>query len=141
MAVNAVRPAPFLVKPNEPPLSEITPLRTRSLPVGCPMNELAVRLILPSFVEPLPLDRSNPLENYRLIRRELDLHSRALADKPEIVVVSKAELTGAEEVRQRLEQELGRPVLGISAVTGQGLAGLVSGVVDQLAALPVEAGA
>jgi GTP-binding protein len=95
--------------------------------------------ILIHLVEPLPADGSDPLHNYHVIRRELELHSRALAEKLEIVAVSKAELTGSEEVRQRLERELGREVLSISAVTGRGLAQLVSQVVERLNALAVEA--
>ncbi len=96
--------------------------------------------VLVHLVEPLPADGSDPAQNYRIIRRELELHSQALADKPEIVAVSKAELTGSEEARQRLARELGRQVLAISAVTGQGLAQLVRNVVEMLNALPVEAG-
>jgi GTP-binding protein len=96
--------------------------------------------VLIHLVEPFPPDGSDPLQNYRTIRRELELHSRALAEKPEIVAVSKAELTGSEEVRQRLERELEREVLAVSAVTGQGLARLVGAVVERLAATPVEAG-
>ena len=46
--------------------------------------------------------------------------------------MSKAELTGSAEVQRRLEQELARPVLALSAVTGQGLADLVRAVVEQL---------
>lgn len=88
--------------------------------------------VLVHLVEPLPLDGRDPLENYHTIRRELELHSRELAAKPEIVAVSKAELTGSEEVRERLEKELGRPVLAVSAVTGQGMARLVNEVMRQL---------
>jgi GTP-binding protein len=96
--------------------------------------------VLVHLVEPLPPDGSDPLLNYRLIRRELELHDRVLADKPEVVAISKAELTGSEEVRARLQQELGREVLAVSAVTGQGLAQLVRAVVDQLTEVPAEAG-
>jgi len=71
--------------------------------------------------------------------RELELHGRELAFKPEVVAVSKAELTGSEEVRARLERELGRPVLAISAVTGRGLSDLVRAVVEELQALPAAA--
>ncbi|MBV9122920.1 MAG: GTPase ObgE, partial [Planctomycetes bacterium] len=81
--------------------------------------------VLVHLVEPFPPDNSDPLHNYRILRRELELHSRELAAKPEVVVVSKAELTGSEQVRERLERELGREVLAISAVTGQGLSRLV----------------
>jgi GTPase len=92
------------------------------------------------LVEPLPTDGSDPLHNYRVIRRELELHGRLLANKPEILAVSKAELTGSADVRQRLEDELGKPVLAISAVTGAGLADLVRAVVANLHELPAEVG-
>jgi GTP-binding protein len=94
--------------------------------------------VLVHLVEPLPADGSDPLHNYQVIRRELELHSRELAAKPEIVVVSKAELTGSDEVRRRLESELGRPVLAISAVTGQGLPQLVGAVVEELSRVAAE---
>jgi GTP-binding protein len=88
--------------------------------------------VLVHLVEPLPPDGSDPLNNYRILRRELELHGRGLADKPEIVVISKAELTGSEAIRERLEQELGREVLAISSVTGQELSRLVGEVARQL---------
>jgi GTP-binding protein len=88
--------------------------------------------VLVHLVEPLPPDGSDPLHNYRVIRRELELHGRDVAAKPEVVVLSKAELPGSEEVRQRLERELSREVTGVSAVTGQGLARLVGAVVERL---------
>lgn len=94
--------------------------------------------VLVHLIEPMPPDGSDPVQNYRSIRRELELHGHALTDKPEIVAVSKAEVTGSAEVRQRLEGELGRPVLALSAVTGQGLADLVRAVVEQLQAARIE---
>jgi GTP-binding protein len=88
--------------------------------------------VLVHLVEPLPLDGSDPLQNYRTVRRELELHGRALAEKPEVVAVSKCELPDSEDVRALLERELGREVLALSAVTGQGLAQLVGQVAQVL---------
>jgi GTP-binding protein len=90
--------------------------------------------VLVHLVEPLPPDGSDPVQNYRVIRQELELHGQGLAAKPEVVAVSKAELTGSEEVRERLEKEIGKPVLAVSSVTGQGLADLVRAIVAQLTA-------
>jgi GTP-binding protein len=90
--------------------------------------------VLVHLVEPLPPDGSDPLHNYRMVRQELELYSHDLAAKPEVVAVSKAELPGSEDVRQRLERDLGREVLAISAVTGQGLARLVGEIARRLAA-------
>jgi GTP-binding protein len=94
--------------------------------------------ILVHLVEPFPADASDPVANYRVIRRELGLHSRVLAEKPEIILLSKAELTGAEAVRSRLERELRQEVLAVSAVTGQGLSRLVGKVVELLGSIPLE---
>ncbi|MFQ3591997.1 MAG: GTPase ObgE [Gemmataceae bacterium] len=88
--------------------------------------------VLIHVVEPLPMDESNPIENYRIIRRELQLYRPELINRPEILVLSKSELTGSSEVRARFRDELGLEPLAVSAVTGQGLNELIRRVVEQL---------
>jgi GTPase len=95
--------------------------------------------VLVHLVEPFPADGSDPVANYRTIRKELELYSRVLAAKPEVVALSKAELTGTGEVCERLVRELGRPVIAISAVTGQGLSQLVGTVAESLKDVLAEA--
>ena len=77
--------------------------------------------VLVHLVEPMPMDGSDPVENYRTIRSELVEYGHGLGERPEIIAVSKAELPDAEEVRERLAAETGRDVLLFSSVTGQGL--------------------
>jgi GTP-binding protein len=77
--------------------------------------------ILVHLVEPAPVDGSDPLANYEAIHNELREYNAALVERPELVVVTKAELPEADEVRAALQERLGRPVLAISAVTGEGL--------------------
>ncbi len=89
--------------------------------------------VLIHLVEPFPSDSGDPVKNYHAIRKELHDYIIPLDTKPEIVCVSKAELTGAEEVQKSLAADLGREVLLISAVTGQGLQTLVGRVVQMLA--------
>jgi GTP-binding protein len=88
--------------------------------------------VLVHLIEPLPLDGADPVANYRMVRRELELYRQELATKPEVVAMSKCELTGSDEVRARIERELGCEVIAISAVTGQGLAQLVGRVAEEL---------
>ncbi len=88
--------------------------------------------IIVHLVEPLPIDASDPVENYRAIRRELTEYQQQLGERPEILVVTKAELPTAADVRQRLQQATGKPVLMISAVTGEGLPVLTQSIVAQL---------
>lgn len=95
------------------------------------------RLVI-HLVEPFPSDGGDPLKNYRVIRNELELYSPALAAKPEFIAVSKAELTGSKDVRDRFAAELGREVHAISAVTGQGLQPLMNAVMARLQELKKE---
>lgn len=88
--------------------------------------------ILVHLVEPEPLDGSDPLENYRVIRHELEHYSQELAARPEILVVSKAELPEAAEFQKKLAAETGRDILLISAVTGQGLNQMIGRIASEL---------
>jgi GTP-binding protein len=81
--------------------------------------------IIVHLVEPVPVDGSDPLANYHTIRFELEQHAAELGHRPEIIVLSKSELPGAEEVHRRLSESLGHEVLSISAVTGQNLKKLI----------------
>lgn len=88
--------------------------------------------ILVHLVEPAPADGSDPLTNYRVVAGELEQYDVKLGNRPQIVVVSKAELPEAADVRQQLSDALGHEVLAISAVTGQGLDRLMHAIVREL---------
>jgi len=88
--------------------------------------------ILVHLVEPEPLDGTDPLANYRTIRDELLLYDERLGRRVEIVAVTKADLPAAAAVREQMAAALGRPVLLVSAVTGQGLNDLVAVAVRAL---------
>ena len=91
--------------------------------------------VLVHLIEPEPLDQTDPLENYRQIREELRLYDPSLVNRPEIVVVSKAELPASGATAARLQEELGRPVLLLSAVTGKGLPQLIACIWRELMSL------
>lgn len=88
--------------------------------------------ILVHLVEPEPVDGSDPLANYRAIRNELRLYDARLAARPEIPVLTKAELPGALEASRKLSEALGYEVLAVSAVTGAGLDQLLYTIVAAL---------
>jgi GTPase len=62
-----------------------------------------------------------PVEAYRMIRRELEKYSPALAAREELLVGNKLDLTEAPAALERLSGELGRSIVGISGAVGTGL--------------------
>jgi GTP-binding protein len=84
------------------------------------------------LVEPAPMDQTDPIQNYHQIREELRLYDQTLAERPEIICVSKCEFPEAAETIEKLKAETGRPVLQLSSATGQGLQDLVRAIVPIL---------
>ncbi len=91
--------------------------------------------LLVHLVDSVPIDGSDPVANYRTIRGELERYSRALASRPEIVVLTKIDLTGADEARGRFVGETGIEPMAISAVTGQGIPALIARIAADLSRL------
>jgi GTP-binding protein len=90
--------------------------------------------ILVHLVEPMPMDQSDPIENYHAIRKELAEYSEELGKRPEILAITKAELPDAKGIHEAMCENLGRKdILIISAVTGQGLNELVNKIATLLA--------
>ncbi len=90
--------------------------------------------LLVHLVEPAPIDETDPLENYKSIRAELCEYDESLGKRDEIVVVTKSELAGAEEVRQAIETATQRDVFLISALSGDGLGELKSEIMKRVEA-------
>ena len=80
--------------------------------------------VLVHLLELEPSDRSDAIENYRMIRGELEAYSEVLAGKKEIVVLNKGDLLGGEEDwaegAAMIGGELGCEVMVISGATGTG---------------------
>ena len=77
--------------------------------------------ILVHILDIMPLDGSDPVDNYHAIRKELAQHSRILAEKDEVVVANKIDLDPDGIRLKDLQERLDRKIVPISAATGQGI--------------------
>jgi len=85
--------------------------------------------VLVHLLDPDPSDGSDPIDNYHVIRRELAGYSRMLADKPQIIALSKMDLIGDDEDREAavelIRQKIDRRLYPLSSATGEGLSPLL----------------
>ena len=80
----------------------------------------------------------NLLEQFDIINSELKRHDATLADKPQLVVLTKNDVTDVREraeIARPLFEERGYQVFTISAISGDGLKELVEEVGTRLDAL------
>ena len=81
----------------------------------------------------------DPVEDIAVIDRELARYSAELATHPQIIVANKADAVEDERNWERVKAEaekLGRPVIRVSAATGEGLSDLIRLAATELEKLP-----
>ncbi len=69
----------------------------------------------------VPLDAPDAQQGYEMLRREAAAYGAHLAEKPHVVVLTKADLLAAGGAPPAVEAPEARAVLAISAVAGRGL--------------------
>jgi GTP-binding protein len=84
--------------------------------------------LLVHLIEPEPVDGTDPIENYFLIRNELQKYNPRLTERPELTVVTKADLPAAAPVAQALAEKIGGEVHLISSASGLGIDRLIRAI-------------
>ncbi len=72
----------------------------------------------------IDVTQDDPVRAYDIIRGELEAYGNGLAEKQELVALTKCDAVveeTANDAAARLEEHLGEPVLRLSAVSGQGV--------------------
>jgi GTP-binding protein len=91
--------------------------------------------VLVHLVDLHPAEGGDPADAYRVVRTEIEAYGHGLADRPEVVAGTKADLAPLAEAREaarRLGRRIRRPVVPVSAVSGAGLPELVAAIVEAL---------
>jgi GTPase len=100
--------------------------------------------ILAHLVDIVPVDESDPVENFRMIESELKAYSPALAAKPRWIIFSKCDLADQElrdEVGLRFEKMLRedsestdkkRPVTFLSSASTEGIKAFIDALGDRV---------
>ena len=87
----------------------------------------------------------DPVNDYRMINQELEQFNPEMAEKPQLVVINKLDVTEVREAQDDLTQRLmeaigdkGSSVQFVSAATGEGVNTLMGSIFRTLAEMPVE---
>jgi GTP-binding protein len=74
---------------------------------------------------------NDPVTAYKTVRHELEAYGHGLAEKPEIVALSKVDAMTAEAIKRqtaKLEKACGKPSLVLSAQAGEGVGEALRGL-------------
>ncbi len=89
--------------------------------------------ILIHLIDSGSIDPDSPLDNFNLINKELSRYSQTLAQKDQVIVLNKIDLTGTQNRIQAFETALPHlEIHKISAATGQGVSDLIKVLASRL---------
>jgi len=97
--------------------------------------------VLVHVIDVFPIDESDPVKNFKIIEKELNLYSSEMAGRPRIIALNKIDLIDKDKLKtlKKKFEKFDLPVFPISGVTGEGLEPLMdacSTILDE--ALPKE---
>ncbi|MDR0734471.1 MAG: GTPase ObgE [Elusimicrobiota bacterium] len=96
--------------------------------------------VLLHLVDPAGFGGIDAVKSIKILEDELKTFSKDLAKKPRIIVVNKADTSGAEEVFEKIKNKYAKlPLFLISAAARKGLGKVLDETVKTLAAKPVKA--
>lgn len=81
----------------------------------------------------IDISATDPLEAYRMVRKELTLFSSKLSEKAEIIAINKADILDEKiglKIAEDLSRKSSKPVYIISAVTGKNVKDIIKKAVD-----------
>ncbi len=78
----------------------------------------------------------DPVQDYRIINRELERYSPKLAALPQIVCLNKCDLVSDPAHIDAVERALGVPTIRLRAISGDGTQELIRSIAQQLRELP-----
>lgn len=108
------------------------------------LKHLSRTRILLHLLDVMPVDGSDPVNNFKVIEEELSKYSPAIATKERWLVLSKIDLL-PEEQQRTLQQQLtavlpeNAPLFSVSSATGAGLKGLMNAISDYFSGLTEQA--
>jgi GTP-binding protein len=77
--------------------------------------------VVAHILDIMPSDNSDPLDNYKSLRKELEQYSEILTKKEELIVANKIDLDPDGKILRKLKKKLDKQIYPISAVTGEGI--------------------
>jgi GTP-binding protein len=88
--------------------------------------------VIAHIIDMSAFEGRDPVEDYKIINKELENFNKKIMDKPQIVIANKMDMESSKENLERFKKEVNCEVYPISAETGEGLDKVLIKLADML---------
>lgn len=78
----------------------------------------------------------DPINDYKIIRKELESFNKSIIEKPEIIIANKMDMPSALENLEKFKKEINKEIIPISAINNEGLKEVIFKLADMLDQIP-----
>lgn len=78
----------------------------------------------------------DPINDYKIIRKELEKFNKSIIEKPEIIIANKMDMPSALENLEKFKKEINKEIIPISAINNEGLKEVIFKLADMLDQIP-----
>lgn len=88
--------------------------------------------VIAHIIDMSGIEGRNPIDDYKVINKELSDFNEKLGKKPQIIIANKMDIEGAKENLERFKKEINKKVYEISAINSTGLDDVLVAIADEL---------
>ena len=88
--------------------------------------------VIAHIIDMSAFEGRDPIEDYKIINKELENFNKKILDKPQIVIANKMDMESSIDNLERFKKEVNVEVFEISAVTGEGIDKVLIKLADML---------
>lgn len=88
--------------------------------------------VIAHIIDMSAFEGRNPVEDYKIINKELENFNKKIIEKPQIIIANKMDMPNAPENLEKFKKEIKLPVYPISAMTGDGINEVLTKLADML---------
>ena len=88
--------------------------------------------VIAHVIDMSAMEGRNPIEDYKIINKELEDFDKELIKKPQIIIANKMDLPGASDNLNKFKDAIKKPVYEVSAITNTGLDKALVAIADEL---------
>ena len=78
----------------------------------------------------------DPINDYKIIRKELENFNKSIIEKPEIIIANKMDMPSSLENLEKVKKEINKEIIPISAINNEGLKEVIFKLADMLDQIP-----
>ena len=100
------------------------------------LKHIEITRVIAHIIDMGATEGRDPINDYKIIRKELENFNKSIIEKPEIIIANKMDMPSSLENLEKFKKEINKEIIPISAINNEGLKEVIFKLADMLDQIP-----